>query len=302
MPKIEQQKGAVNGKAAPARPAGSILSQAIDVGDLEEEFIKMVIYGQNRVGKTTLACTFPKPLLLISLEPNMTGGAMSVRKVPGVKYVRLTSTAESFKLAEELQSDRTFKTHVIDSATSFQDIILQEILGLTSVPEMLKFKEVSTGQYRTRSEKLREALRPFTNLRAHTVILAKEKDHNPPKGEEVWEGYGPRKLHARDDMRPESYFAADVGTATAGWLHDNCDYIGRLYLAKEVKTETFTTKVMGKEQKRTAEVETGKIVHRLRTLYHPNYAAGIRTDSPEKVPEYIEDPTFAKLLKVIKGE
>lgn len=37
-----------------------------------------------------------------------------------------------------------------------------------------------------------------------------------------------------------------------------------------------------------------------RTGYHPNFAAGLRSSSPHLVPEYIEEPTFAKIWKIIK--
>ncbi len=252
----------------------------------------MVIYGANRVGKTTLACQFPKPLLLISFEPNRTGGALSVRKVPGVKYVRITSSRQALQLAEELKNDRVYKTHVLDTATSYQDIILQELMNLSAVPEQLDWGTVSRDIYRERSEKTREALRPFLNLPVHTVVCAKEKDHNPPDKEK------PKILRG---LQLESYLAADLGGATVGWLHDCCDYIGRLYLDKEIKVRKYKTKVAGKEVEREEEIETGKIVRRLRTMYHTNVAAGFRSCDPERVPEYIEDPTWEKIEAVIRG-
>src|SRR5690606_13967649 len=116
---------------------GCVLSSAIDVADLDDDNIKMNIYGENRVGKTTLACKFPGPVLLISFEPNKTGGAKSVTKMPGVKYLRVTSTKAAMQLAEELRSDRFYKTHVLDGATSLQDIVLRELLDLPAIPEML---------------------------------------------------------------------------------------------------------------------------------------------------------------------
>jgi len=308
MPQVVKQTAKPAVKAP--SPNGSILSQAIPVSELVESYIKLVIYGQNRVGKTSLACDFPKPLLLVAFEPNKTGGAQSVKKVKGVTYLKITSSDGALKLADELSRDTTFKTHVLDGATSLQDILLQEILGVATLPEMLKFKAVSGDQYRARSEKLREVLRPFLNLNAHTVVLAKEKDHNPPKGDEIWEGYGKRKVAPKiDEMRVESFFAADVGSATAGWLHDACDYIARLYLAKKIKVTQQEVVVGNEKQTITTEEDTGKVVHRLRTLYHPNYAAGFRSCNPSKVPEYIELPeggdyngkAFALIKAVIDG-
>ncbi len=272
---------------------GSVLASAIPVNKLVDEYIKIVIYGQNRTGKTTLACQFPKPLLLIAFEPARSGGARSVKRVPGVDYIKITSTTQAKQLATELINDRKYKTHVLDTVTSYQDIVLQEILDLPEAIEQLSWGMVTRDQYRERSEKTRELLRPFLNLNAHTVLCAKEKDHNPPDREK------PKILRGLAD---ESFFATDLGGATVGWLHDACDYITRLYLEKEVKVEITKTVINKKVRENRREVETGRIVRRLRTLLHPNYAAGFRSERPETIPEFIEDPTFDKIYDLIRGE
>ena len=287
MPRVIQQK-----PLGTPSTNGSVLSRAVPVSSLVEQWIKLTIYGQNRVGKTTLACDFPKPLLLISFEPNRTGGAMSVRKIPGVTYLQITSSHDALSLAAELRTDKTFKTHVLDTATSLQDIILQELLNLPAVPEQLNWGTVSMDAYRQRSEKTKETLRPFLNLPAHTIICAKEKDHNPPKED--------RNKITRG-MQLESFIASDLGGATVGWLHDACDYIGRLYLAKEVIVKEFKSKVGKEEIITTSEEETGRIVRRLRTMYHPNFAAGFRSADPSNVPDHIEDPSYERISAVIKG-
>lgn len=286
---------------------GSILSEAIPVSQLADDYIKMVIYGGNRTGKSTVACQFPKPALLVSFEPNKTGGARSVTKVDGVEYLRITATGDNprapygtkkaMMLCQELRGHNAFKTVIVDSATSLQDIILQELLGLDSIPEMLSWGQVSQDIYRQRSEKTREALRPFLNLDCHVVVTAKERDHNPPKEERNKIIRGPQS---------ESFFAADLGGATVGWLHDACDYIGRLYIERETKVVTNKIK-LGNEVKETSEeVETGRVVRRLRTMLHPNYAAGIRSADPQLVPEYITGETpqqlYSDLMAVIQGK
>ncbi len=259
--------------------AGSVLSEAIPVDQLPEDFMRLVLYGGNRIGKTTVAVTFPKPLLLVAMEPNVTGGAMSVKKVSGVTYLRVGSTEKAIRLAEELRTGGTgFKAVVIDSATSYQDIALTELMGWQESPTMLTFGLVGEDMYRQRSEKCREMLRKFLNLPMHTVVIAKEKDHNPPKGE--------RSNKLTRGLTMSSFFAADLGGATANWLHDVCDCICRMYMAEEtVKT---TSVIAGKEQE--AEIPTGRMIRRLLTQYHPNFAAGIRSCTPENVPEYIDDP------------
>ena len=301
MPTITKQ--VANPKKQPSQN-GTILSRAVPVQELQDDFINIVIYGQNRVGKTTLACGnpeipgsgFPKPLLLISFDPGLAGGARSVKRIPGVTFLHITSSNDARQLAVELRGDTTFKTHVIDTVTSCQDMVLTELLGLEDVPVQLNWGIVSQETYRERSEKTREVLRPFADLRAHTVFLAQEKDHNPPEGR--------NKL--TKGLRLESFMAADLGQATVKWMHDRCDYIGRLYVDKETKTIKKTSVIGNGALKKTVvkeeEVETGRTVRRLLTQLQTNFAAGFRSENPSKVPLYIEEPTFAKILAVIQGK
>jgi hypothetical protein len=105
----------------------------------------------------------------------------------------------------------------------------------------------------------------------------------------------------------ESFFAADLGAGTVKWMHDACDYIARLTIEREVKIVKRVTKLAtGKTKEREEELDTGRFVRRLRTLYHPNYAAGFRSCDSAVVPEYIEAGTAQELYKevmlVVNGE
>lgn len=304
MPQVQRQTAQAKPKN---KETGSILSEAISVSELENDFVKMVLYGQNRTGKTTLACQFPKPLLLISFEPaDKSGGAISVKKIPGVEFLQVGTVDRAIRLAKELQGNTDFKTHVIDSVTSCQDIVLKDILGLDDAPVQQNWGEVSRDDYRRRSEQTKEVLRLYSNLQAHTIFLAKERDHNPQEKDK------PTMLRGSGF---ESFFAADLGGQTVGWLQDACDYICRLYLEKETIVEVKKKDVIvkGKDGKKrteqrevTVEKETGKVVRRLRTLYHPNFSAGFRSPDPDRVPEFLQAVTpkamYEAVWKLIKGE
>ena len=302
-------------KQSPPKPAppsnGSILSQAVPVASIKETFVKICLYGRNRIGKTTLACQFPKPLLLVAMEPTETGGARSVAGIEGISVIRIAAkpirgadgklekvygSAKALTLAKELAEGNPFQTVVLDTATAYQDIILTEIMGLSAVPEMLSWGMVSQDQYRDRSSKTREALRPFLDLKCHVVVTAQEKDHNPPEG-------NTSKLTRT--MQQESFMAADLGGATVKWLHDACGYIGQLYQDMQTKTVSTEVKIGNVTKKIDREEPTGKIVRRLRTLYHPNFAAGFRSPTPEAVPEYIEAASpkemYEAMMQVIMG-
>ena len=88
-----------------------------------------------------------------------------------------------------------------------------------------------------------------------------------------------------------------MSSGTIRWLQDSCDYVCQLYMDKEVKT---TTRTVGGKSVDTEE-ETGRHVRRLRMGYHPNFAAGVRSEQPQSVPEWIDDPTWAKIEAVSKG-
>lgn len=276
---------------------GSVLARAVPVSDLKDDFLKFLIYGRNRTGKTTLACQFEKPLLIVSFEPGKRGGAKSVKKVAGVEFVRIEATEDAILLARELKTDRTFKSHLLDSASSLQDVALKELMGLDEAPVQLNWGLVPENVYRERSEKAKEIMRLFIDLPANTIITALEKDHKKPSE---------RTSKLMRGFEPESFFAADLGGATVDWLHNACDYIGQLYMAREVVTRKSKHKIAGKEVEHSEEVETGKIVRRLRTMYHPNFAAGFRSENPSSVPEFIEakspEEMYAKIVKVIRGE
>jgi len=298
MPQVTKQSPPqAPAKRAPSKN-GSILGRAVPVSELTSPHLKFVIYGVNRVGKTTMACQFPKPLLLVSAEPVQSGGAISVRKIPGVEFVHVATLGEYYALLEELKGDSHYKTHVLDGATSLQELALAEILAQRGeqVPEQLDFGIISQDDYRDRSSKTKTALKPFLALKAHSVVLAKEKDHQPQE----------ERNKLLRGLQVESFFASDVGGATANWLHDACDYIGRLYVARETRLVETQMEVGGEKQVHKEEVETGRQVRRMLTMLQTNFAAGFRSDTPGLVPEYVEATTpeemYKKVMMVVNGQ
>jgi hypothetical protein len=242
-----------------------------------------------------------------------------VRKIPGITYVRVVPNSsprlkvrektgepvitvdESIGLSRELQAaPGRFRSVVLDGATSCQDVILANILDLPELPDQIGWGTASGDQYRERSEKTRETLRPWLDLALNTIILAREKDHNPPREEKV-----SASGKVSPDMRPrflrglqsESMIAADLGGATAGWLHDACSCVCRIYIGEELRDRVIKLKQGTSKE----SVPTGRYIRYLRLAQHPNYWVGIRSRSPESVPEYIENPTWDKLAAVIRG-
>lgn len=272
---------------------GGILSRAIAVSDLPETYVKVVVYGTNRVGKTVWSCMFPKPLLLIDTEPAIgSGGAASVKRVPGVHFLKLEDTASVNQTAQEIAQAGMFRTIVIDSATSLERITLAEILKQPSVIDMMDPKVIGLGNagqsiYMERTDRMIKLLRPFINLPCHVVITAKEKDHNPNK-----EDKRSKMVRGPQD---ESFYGPELGGALAGWLKDACEIV-QLSVQKEMKVNRVQ---MGSDVVESLQ-ETGRSIRRLRIMAHQNYAAGIRSQD-HNIPEFIDNPTFDKFMSVING-
>ncbi len=288
-------------KPEPALALNGILAGAVPVTTLREQHTRTCIYGRNRSGKTTLACQFKKPLLIISSEPDACGGATSVADMEGVSLIRISpkklpgdkvhGSAKVVAIANELLSRNPFATVVFDTVTSLQDVILVELMNLPKVPEMMSWGMVPDGVYQQRAEKLRETLRPLLDLNnCNLVILAQEKDHNAPEDR----GGRSKLMHT---MQQGSFMAPALGATNAQWLQDACGYVVHLY-EDEVQQEIRIPQMdaHGKPTEPVIQlVGTGKRQRHLRLLYHPNFAAGGRWRYGKDVPEYVTSPDPAGL-------
>lgn len=283
--------------AAQSFPQGSVLVTAVPVTSLKENRVKVCIYGRNRSGKTTLAAQFAKPALFISCEPDECGGATSISNVDGVTISRVSpralpgdkvrGSAKVVAIANELGAGNPFRTVVLDTATSLQDIILVELMGLSKVPETMSWGIVPDGVYLQRADKLRETIRPLLALQnCNVVVLAQEKDHNAQEDR----GGRNKLMHT---MQQGSFMAPALGATNAQWLQDACGYVVQLY--EDELTQEITIPQMD-AQGRPAEpviqrVGTGKRQRHLRLLYHPNFAAGGRWQFDRNMPEFVTSPT-----------
>ncbi len=303
---------------------GSMLADAVSVSVLREDWVKACFYGRNRSGKTSLACEGPKPLLLISTEPDAQGGASSVSNKDGVRIQRvshkllgqdkdgrwmdatdkrcvrrdrLKGTEKLTALLAELGGPHPFKTVVLDTATSYQELVLVEIMGWDAPPAMHPpAQEVGKKRYQYRAEKWRQTLTPLLDLdNCHVFINCQEKDHNQEKDD-----FGGRAklMHLTQDS---SFMAPAVGSTNAEWLETHCGYIMQL-MEMEVTREESVPQF--NEDGSLAEpmiqrVGTGKRQRHLRMLYHPNYQAGGRWNFDPNMPEFVTAPTPTALYQAM---
>lgn len=285
-------------RAAPARtkstvatPLGQgVLGRIVPVSQITSG-IKMNVYGRGKTGKTRLACSFPKPVLIIGTED----GTKSVKNVPQVDYVRLGHSSELAELTAMLRQ-RTYETVAIDTAGGLQDLILKEVLGLDDVP-IDKFKKAGKGeawgladkgtwgvvgnQWKTR---MRSVMRLAEEVGLNVVVIAHERNFKEEGDSDV--------------MLPSVGAALTPGVA--GWLNAECDYVAQTFIMEETSTAPAPVAVAGAPAN-VITVKTGKKQYCLRVGPHPVFMTGFRLPDGVELPEYIVDPTYDKVAALIEG-
>ncbi len=96
-----------------------------------KETIAALIYGQSGMGKTTLACSAPAPVLF-----DFDGGVARIRDEHQVPTVQIEKWADALAALEELEGNGgEFKTIIVDTASKMIDSIIVHICG-TAQPKL----------------------------------------------------------------------------------------------------------------------------------------------------------------------
>jgi hypothetical protein len=278
MPSVSKQRAKTKRKTNTKKKTGGILDRAIPVSELDKTGLKCCLYGRGKTGKTTLACTFKKPLLLIGTED----GTKSVSKTKGIDFFRLEHTSQIDEIAEEVQDK--YRSIVMDTAGGLQDMIMKEILGLDDSPVEKSWGMAGRDQWQSCGVQTKERLRALLNL-ADTqsidiVIIAHERNFNDEGGSDL--------------IFPT--VGAALTPSTAGWLNGACDYLCQTFLREQTISKDIS--VAGKKKTKMNQ-RTGKVEHCLRIGGHPVYMTGFRRPydpNRDPLPSSIVNPTYEKLL------
>lgn len=242
-----------------------------DLMDIDNPTI-ITLYGKPGSGKTTLASTGPKPLLIIDVKDKGTDSAKSKELARGeIDVFSLDSFDEIYSIYDYVAKNPSkYKTVVIDHMTALQDKALEKVMK-----EEQK-DTVSQRMFGSASSYMKEVIslyKDLTDLGITPIFLAQDRTDTEGEGE--------------DQLAPE------VGPAMmpslARVLGASSRVIGNTFLQENVE-QTGDMKVS-----RTIE-------YRLRLGPNPYYLTKVTRPQGTYCPDYIVDPKFSDIEKVIKGE
>ena len=247
------------------------------IGDIDRPR-SWVIYGKSGTGKTTLASTFPKPLLHVDVKDE---GTDSIADVSGVFATEVNNWEDFEELYYFLKNHpKKYKTVVIDTVTMLQQLCLEHIKPPKDGKRVGDWGSMTMRDWGAASGLLKDWIINFRDLPMEVVFIAQEK-----------------VAHAGDeDEDPDNMIAPEVGPSVmksvASVLNAAVSAIGSTFIGVRHRT----VKVKGKSK------EVQQIKYCLRVGPHPIYVTKIRKPRDIEAPAIIENATYEDWVGVIKGE
>lgn len=231
-------------------------------------FISMISYGRSGTGKTTFASSWPKPMLILDIKDD---GTDSVKDVDGVDVLSITNWEDIERAYWFLKSGKhKYKSIHIDTITQLQDKCKEHVAG--------EGKLVTKNQWGEISGKLGTWLMNFRDLvddELHVHFIAQdrltESDNEDESDNEIDPVVGPRLM-----------------PSLASKMNAAVKVIGNTYIAEVM-------------EKKDGEINRSERF-RMRVGPHAYYITKIRKPKNSPVPEFLENPTFDDIIKLMQGK
>ena len=254
---------------------------------VEDLGIKMCVYGRSGTGKTTFWGTFPGKILTVLCSGGRHSGELlslsTAEYKKKISEVQLQSASELKELIQHVQEEGGYETIVIDHVTQLQDLVLQEVLGLDEIPEQLSWGIATQEQYGQVSLQLKTYLREVLSLPCNVVIIAQERTFNSND-----------ETSGSSALQP--FIAPALSPSAVGWLLNAVDFVVETFIRKKIEVKTI--KIRGKDKKK--EVDTGEVEYCLRTAPDDIYSTKFRKPKGKELPKEIVDPTYDKIVNLLK--
>lgn len=248
-----------------------------DVADIDRKR-SWVFYGRAGSGKTTLAATFPGPILHIDVKDE---GTDSIRDVKNVKVLEISESGDFEEAYWWLkQNPKEYRTVVVDTVTQLQQLLVEEV----SAKKNLRGKNagdwgtMTKGDWGDVAAKMKTWITNWRDLPMEVVFLAQDRVFNGE--EDSSDGEIDPEVGPRLSPSVNSHLCAAVSI------------IGNTFIRSYVKR----SKIDGK----TKEKEV--IEYCLRLGPSGAYITKIRKPKSISLPNFIVDPSYDEMIEIIEGE
>lgn len=257
------------------------------VNEVKRE-LSAAFYGRSGTGKTTLASTWPKPILYLNINDN---GEESISDVEDIDVVDITSSDELkdqilWLHKQKAKGKLIYKTVILDTMTQLQGILVREI----AEREKVKTKGKKAGDFGTLQRQhwgmvsgdMIAVIMDVRALEINSIFIAQERIFNG--GSEEDDGL--------DEIAPE--VSCKLMPSVNKDLCASVNIVGNTFIRVKVTKEK--------------DPDTKKVTKKVEKLFclrlGPNevYTTKMRKPKGIELPDFIEDPSYRKLMKIVKGK
>ncbi len=249
-----------------------------------QQYRSTVLYGGSGTGKTTLAATFPTPMLFLDVNDR---GTDSISDVEGISVMQVDAW-QDYELAYWYLKENPdeYQTVVVDTLSQLQELAINKILD-----EKFKNDEEAKSGWGSLSQRewgevtsvMKTWITHYRNLPMEVVFIAQD-----------------RVFEVDVDLDPETMLDPEVGPRLApsvtAHLNASVHTIGNTFIRKRTRQ-----KEVGKGRKKKVK-EISEMQYCLRVGPDPVYRTKIRKPKEIIVPSVLIDPCYEDILDIIKGE
>lgn len=246
------------------------------------------LYGRAGTGKTTLSASWPKPILYLNIKDE---GTDSIADVEDIDVVDIETSDDMLEIIlwcvkKANRGKLKYKTIVLDTMTQFQGILVRE--KIAEAGKKLK-KGQQPGDFGTLTQQewgqiageMKKLIMDVRALPMESVFICQERIFNA--GDEEDDGLG--------QIDPE--VGPRLSPSVKDDLNASVSIIGNTFIRIKVTTT--------KDKKTLKKTKTIEKQYCLRVGPNSVYTTKIRKPKGIEAPDYIVDPTFRKIKKIVKG-
>lgn len=241
-----------------------LIDKAVSVKEMPKSNL-WVLWGKSGSGKTHVLSTFPKPILYLQYGDDGTG---TIEDVDGIDVIVIEDQKHLEGLLEEARLDEQYATVAVDTFSLF----VNEWLDENAIRKGKRVTQQMWGDLKTDTEKLIKMAKVLSRYK--TVVLTCHEATDVIEGME-------------DEIMPDVRPSVSKGART--YLESMANFgIHTTVVEKEVTKSDGTTDVV--------------IRHAAHIAPNPYYWTKLQKPAAVKVPKLVVNPTYDKIMKLMRGE